>query len=210
MKVALILSCALAAPAFAASCEGLTSLRFPDAKITLSQMVAAGTFVPPVAGSATAYKRLPEFCRVAVTLTPSSDSDIKAEVWLPAGWNQKFQAVGNGGWAGTISYGAMADAVKSGYATASTDTGHSTSGGSFALGHPEKLIDFSWRSEHEMTVKAKALVEAYYGSAPRRSYWNGCSTGGRQALKEAQISTGSSRERRAIGPRWRCGSGMRC
>src|SRR5437879_2367183 len=166
MKVALILCCTLTPPAFTASCDGLTALRFPDAKITTAQMVAAGAFVPPAGGNATAYKRLPEFCRVTVTLTPSSDSDIKAEVWLPAGWNQKFQAVGNGGWAGTISYGSMADAVKSGYASASTDTGHSTSGGGFALGHPEKLIDFSYRSEHEMTVKAKALVEAYYGSAP--------------------------------------------
>jgi feruloyl esterase len=78
--------------------------------------------------------------------------------------------------------------------------------GSFAVGHPEKLIDFSWRSEHEMTGKAKVLVEAYYGSAPRRSYWNGCSTGGRQALKEAQMFPADfdgtiSRERRANGRR---------
>ena len=83
MKVALILSCGLTVPAFAASCEGLTSLHFPDATITTAQMVAAGAFVPPAGGSATAYKRLPEFCRVAVTIKPSSDSDIKAEVWLP-------------------------------------------------------------------------------------------------------------------------------
>jgi feruloyl esterase len=71
-------------------------------------------------------------------------------VWLPAsGWNGKFQAVGNGGWAGAISYAAMADAVRSGYASASTDTGHVGGRGTFALAHPEKLIDFSWRSEHE-------------------------------------------------------------
>lgn len=80
----------------------------------------------------------------------------------------------------------MAEALRQGYATASTDTGHSSQGGGFALGHPEKLIDFSWRSEHEMTVKAKAIIQAFYGSAARRSYWNGCSTGGRQGLKEAQ------------------------
>jgi feruloyl esterase len=131
---------------------------------------------------------LPEFCRVAVTLAPSSDSDIKVEVWLPAaGWNGKFQAVGNAGWAGTISYAAMADALRAGYATASTDTGHVGGRGTFALDHPEKLIDFSWRSEHEMTVAAKTLIEAFYGAAPTRSYWNGCSTGGRQGLKEAQM-----------------------
>jgi feruloyl esterase len=178
----------VATPAFGASCEGLTSLSLPQAKITMSQLVSAGAFSPPTGARAAAFKSVPEFCRVAVTLTPSSDSDIKVEVWLPAtGWNRRFQAVGNGGWAGVISYAAMAEAVKAGYATASTDTGHSTSGGSFVAGHPEKLIDFSWRSEHEMTIKAKAIVQAFYGDAPSRSYWNGCSTGGRQGLKEAQM-----------------------
>ncbi len=124
---------------------------------------------------------------MAATLKPSSDSDIKVEFWLPvSGWNNKLQSVGNGGWAGVISYSAMADAVRAGYASASTDTGHAGGSGSFALGHPEKLIDFGWRSEHEMTVKAKAVIQAFYGSAPKLSYWNGCSTGGRQGLKEAQ------------------------
>lgn len=182
-----LISCTLSVTAHAASCESLASMSFPDARITGAKIVAAGEFVPP-AGRASAYKSVPEFCRVAVTLTPSSDSDIKVEVWLPtSGWNRKFQAVGNGGWAGVISYGALAEGVKSGYATASTDTGHSTSGGAFALDHPEKLIDFSWRSEHEMTLKAKAILQTFYGDAPKRSYWNGCSTGGRQALKEAQM-----------------------
>jgi len=184
----------IAAPALAASCESLASLNLPDAKIKLAQSVDAGGFSPPGGGesapkkeAARSYQSLPAFCRVAATLTPTSDSDIKIEVWLPAaGWNRKFQAVGNGGWAGTISYSALADAVREGYAGASTDTGHVGGSGSFVLGHPEKLADFSWRSEHEMTVKAKAIVRAFYGSAARRSYWNGCSTGGRQGLKEAQ------------------------
>ena len=174
---------AIAAP----SCEKLASLELPNAHIDRAETVGAGAFAPP-AGRAEPYRALPEFCRVAATLTPSSDSDIKAEFWLPvAGWNRKLQVVGNGGWAGTISYGALAEAVRAGYAGASTDTGHSTAGGAFVLGHPEKLVDFSWRSEHETTVKAKMIVEAFYGAAPRRSYWNGCSTGGRQALKEAQM-----------------------
>ena len=77
--------------------------------------------------------------------------------------------------------------MKDGYATAGTDTGHTENTGSFVLGHPEKLTDFAWRSEHEMAVKGKAIVAAFYGTAPKRSYWNGCSTGGRQALKEAQM-----------------------
>jgi feruloyl esterase len=182
-----IIFCASILSAGAASCDGLASLALPDAKITAAQVVAAGAFTPP-AGRADAYRTVPEFCRVMATLTPSKDSDIKVEVWLPTnGWNRKLQVVGNGGWAGTISYSALAEGVRGGYATASTDTGHSTPGGSFVAGHPEKLIDFSWRSEHEMTVKAKAVVEAFYGGAPQRSYWNGCSTGGRQALKEAQM-----------------------
>src|SRR5262249_33964485 len=98
--------------ACAAPCESLTSLSIPDAKVTMAKLVAAGSFSPPNGGRATAYAKLPEFCRVALTLTPSSDSDIKVEVWLPAaGWNHKFQAVGNGGFAGVISYSAMAEAV---------------------------------------------------------------------------------------------------
>jgi feruloyl esterase len=106
---------------------------------------------------------------------------------MPAsGWNGKFQAVGNGGWAGLLSYPAMSEALRRGYATSSTDTGHTGGSGSFVLGHPEKFIDFAYRSEHEMTVKAKAIVNAFYGRTSTYSYWNGCSTGGRQGLAEVQ------------------------
>jgi feruloyl esterase len=130
---------------------------------------------------------LPAHCRVAATLRPSSDSAIDIEVWMPAeNWNGKFQAVGNGGWAGTISFPAMATALQEGYATASTDTGHKGGNALFAIDHPEKLVDFAHRAVHEMTVQAKALINAYYGRAPRFSYWNGCSTGGRQGLMSAQ------------------------
>ena len=183
-----LLSVTFLVPA-AASCDSLAALPFSDAKITLAQVVAAGEFVGPGAPAASAqYRDLPAFCRVAATLTPTSDSDIKIEVWLPASsWNGKFQAVGNGGWAGSISYAAMAQALRRGYATASTDTGHTGSSASFALGHHEKLIDFAYRSVHEMTVKAKSIVVAFYGGAAKFNYWNGCSTGGRQGLKEAQM-----------------------
>jgi len=185
-----VVTCLSATPASSATCESLAGLALKDARITSAQIVPAGQFSVPGGQQAAArnpYKDLPQFCRVLATLTPSSDSDIKVEVWLPAAnWNGKFQAVGNGGWAGVISYSALADAVRAGYASASTDTGHSSPGAAFALGHPEKLIDFSWRSEHEMSVQAKAIVEQFYGNGPKLSYWNGCSTGGRQALKEAQ------------------------
>jgi tannase/feruloyl esterase len=185
------------ASAAGTSCEGLASMALPNATITSASVVAAGAFTPsptpappggPPAGGQL-FRDLPAFCRVAATLKPSSDSEIKVEVWMPAsGWNGKFQAVGNGGWAGVISYPAMAAAVRRGYATASTDTGHTGNGGdaSFAFNHPEKLVDFAYRAVHEMTVDAKAVINQHYGNAPRLSYWNGCSTGGRQGLKEAQ------------------------
>jgi feruloyl esterase len=179
--------------AVAASCESLAALVLPATTVTLAQPVAAGALMLPGAGGGRGapqqsdLKSLPAFCRVAATLKPSSDSDIKIEVWLPSeNWNGKLQAVGNGGWTGTIAYGAMIQALRRGFATASTDTGHIGGSASFALGHPEKVIDFAYRSEHEMTVKAKAMVNAFYGSAPRYSYWNGCSAGGRQGMKEAQ------------------------
>src|SRR5216683_3387047 len=179
---------ALSAATHAATCEALARLSLPNTRITQSQIVPAGDFkIPGVPPTVPPLRQLPAFCRVTAHITPATDSDIKIEVWLPAnGWNGKFQAVGNGGWAGVISYSAMADAIRAGYASASTDTGHVGGRGTFALDHPEKLIDFAWRSEHEMTLKAKAIIQAFYGSAPKLSYWNGCSTGGRQGLKEAQ------------------------
>ena len=126
---------------------------------------------------------MPGACRVVGRIQPA----ITFEVWLPlADWNGKFQGVGGGGFAGVISYGAMASALRRGYATASTDTGHSTPGGSWALGHPELVTDYAYRAIHEMTVKAKAIVAAFYGTAARKSYFVGCSTGGRQGLMEAQ------------------------
>jgi tannase/feruloyl esterase len=175
------------------ACDGLAALALKNGKVTSAAEVAAGGFVQPtVAGrgappaASKAYAALSDFCRVQATLKPTSDSDIKIEVWLPkVGWNGKFQAVGNGGWAGTISYPALAAAVAGGYASASTDTGHSTPGSDFAVGHPEKLVDYAYRAVHEMTVQAKAIVNAYYGAGPKLSMWNGCSTGGRQGVAEA-------------------------
>ncbi|MEQ1948014.1 MAG: tannase/feruloyl esterase family alpha/beta hydrolase [Bryobacteraceae bacterium] len=185
-SVALLFT-AVAAPAFAASCDSLASKSFPDAKVTLAQEVTGGSFTPP--GARNALANLPKFCRVAVTLAPSSDSDIRVELWLPLeNWNGKFQGVGNGGWAGSITYGALAEALRRGYATSSTDTGHQddVTSAKWALGHPEKVVDYAWRSEHEMTVKSKVLISAFYGQDPKYSYWTGCSGGGKQAITEAQ------------------------
>src|SRR5207237_10184080 len=160
---AIVIGCVAAVPAVAASssCEGLAKVEVPNTQITSAQIVAAGTFVQPGgagrgANAANPFASLPAFCRVTATLTPSNDSDIKTEVWLPAsGWNGKFLAVGNGGWAGTIPYPGLASSVMAGYAGAGTDTGHTGNNADFALGHPGKLIDLAYRSIHEMTVQAK-------------------------------------------------------
>jgi len=185
----------------AATCESLADLKLPNTTVTSAQTVAAGTFTLPESGLATSLispKSLPAFCRVVATLRPSKDSDIKIEVWLPLkGWNGKLESVGNGGYAGFISYAtpstfpvfpSLMSALQQGYATASTDTGHSggLADASFALGHPEKVTDWGYRAVHEMTLKAKAIIAAFYGKSAHYSYFNGCSTGGRQALKEAQ------------------------
>jgi feruloyl esterase len=177
-------------PAWAATCESLSSLKLPNATITMAQPVAAGAFTPPAGrggrGGGASFADLPAFCRVAATLTPTKDSDIKIEVWLPAtGWNGKFQAVGNGGWNGNIDTNALAAGVRRGYATASTDTGHEGGGGPW-MQNAEKLVDYGHRAVHEMTVKAKAIASAFYDSAPKFSYFVGCSAGGRQGLKAAQ------------------------
>ena len=168
-------------------CVDLTGLVLPHVSITSAVQVEAGAFAPSVTVSAERIRALPSFCRVSATLTPSGDSDIRMEVWLPAStWNGKLQAVGNGAFSGAIAYSAMMTALARGYAAASTDTGHSGGSASFALGHPEKVLDFGWRAVHETTVTSKAIISAYYDRGPRFSFWNGCSAGGRQAMKEAQ------------------------
>lgn len=152
-------------------------------------VVAAGAFVPPAGPKAAIFKNMPEICRVQGVLTPSADSHIEFEVWLPAaGWNGKYLGIGNGGFAGSIGYVGLADAVLNGYAASSTDTGHQAGGtdGSWALGHHDKMIDYGYRAIHETAEKAKTLTAKYYGGAAKRSYFSSCSNGGRQALLEAQ------------------------
>lgn len=208
---------AFAASATAQTQCNQLKLSFPDVEITSITFVPAGPFVAPTPGiptipapasaapAAAAAKgkaapaggrggapaaSVPAYCRVMMILKPSADSLIEAAMFLPAeNWNGKLQVVGNGGWAGTVSYPAMAAALREGYATASNDTGHRANdmggGGMFALGHPEKITDFAYRAMHETVVKAKAITAAFYGTGPRYSYYNGCSTGGRQGLIEA-------------------------
>src|SRR5207253_1909036 len=119
--------------------------------------------------------------------TPTSDSHIEMELWMPAeSWNGKFLALGNGGWAGNIETRALANALSRGYAAGSNDTGHKGATAAFAVGHPEKLVDFGYRSMHEMAIQSKAIIQRFYNRAPQLSYYQGCSTGGRQGMMEAQ------------------------
>jgi feruloyl esterase len=160
----------------AGDCAGLKSRAGAGAEITRAEVM-------PAAGG------LPAYCRVEAVLRPSADSHIQVQVWLPVeGWNGKFQGVGNGGFAGSISADELAKALKGGYASASTDTGHQGGGidAGWALGHWEKVVDFGHRAIHEMTVFGKATTASFYGTPPKRSYFSSCSNGGRQALMEAQ------------------------
>ena len=172
----------------ATPCAALAILPLPEVIAISAQEVPAGPFTPPGATKPIAGGDLPAFCRVALTVSPA----INIEVWLPqAGWNERYQGVGGGGYAGSISYAALATALRAGYATASTDTGHVGGSGTFALNADGTLNwglidDFARRSLYEMVLKAKALINAHYDAAPKYSYWTGCSTGGRQGLMAVQ------------------------
>ena len=150
----------------------------PDTTITLVQLLAAGSNPSPVGTIALSI------CRVVGVISPA----INFEVWMPTtSWNGKYQGVGNGGLAGSISFSDMRTALSENYATASTDTGHSSN----APGDPwwtnaQQIKDYGYRSIHELALKAKAMVSGFYGLGPQHSYFNGCSTGGRQAFMEAQ------------------------
>jgi feruloyl esterase len=145
---------------------------------------------PPPGGPGSDVKSLPAFCRIAATLSFASDSVIKIEVWMPlSNWNEKLYGIGSGGTAGDIKYQGLGDAIRQGYAGVTTDAGHDafTDNGKlgFVIGHPERLKDYAYRANHEMTVKAKALITAFYGVGPKHAIFSGCSLGSMQAINEA-------------------------
>ena len=177
----------------ASSCGQLAQLRLPGARIVSAKSMAAGSFLPPGVDAtkpeADVYKKLPPFCRVVVQATPTGDSQIPIEVWMPLeGWNQKFRGQGNGGYAGSFDFRDMAGSLSLGYATAGTNTGHTgeATDSSWALGHPEKVKDFGYRAIHEMTDNAKIVIARRYATPLKRAYFDSCSDGGREALMEAQ------------------------
>ena len=175
-------------------CEGLRTLALPATKITDTELVPAGAFAGPPAvftgqDLSSFYKTLAAFCRVTAQAMPTADSDIKIEVWMPvSGWNGKLQGIGNGGFAGLIDHHQLGIAMGHGYVAAATDAGHSGTpiDAAWALGHPEKVTDFGHRGIHEMTRVSKGVAKSFYGREPQRSYFFGCSDGGREALMEAQ------------------------
>jgi feruloyl esterase len=179
-----------ASPASAAStCSQLASaFHRPNTTITTAQTVPAGSFVTPT-NPPQSITGLPQFCRVAGFTTPTSDSHINFEVWVPeSGWNLKFVQLGCGGFCGSISYSSMGEPLRRGYAVAATDDGHQAGviDASWAVGHPEKVVDFGYRALKETTDVAKDIIMAFKASGTRRSYFFGCSDGGREALMEAQ------------------------
>jgi feruloyl esterase len=187
----LVATLLIASHLHAEPCSSLRDLKLPNTAITSADEVAAGGFAAPEAekDSAPVFKSLPAFCRVTATLKPSSDSEIRMEVWMPlTNWNHRLEAQGNGGFAGSIAHVLLAQPLQRGSVAAETDTGHEAEpiDARWALGHPEKVVDFGWRAVHEMTLKAKAIIQAFYGAAPAHSYFASCSNGGRQGLMEAQ------------------------
>jgi feruloyl esterase len=182
MALSAQVSVAAQATPTATACEGLASLSLPYTTITSVELVAAGAYTSP---SGAEVSDLPAFCRVAATVRPTSESDIKMEVWMPAtGWNGTFEGRGSSGMGGAIPLNDMAASLRAAYATAGSDTGHEGNA-SFALDQPEKVIDFGYRAGHELPVKAKAVIEAYYGNGPEFSFINGC--GGSAATAQAAL-----------------------
>lgn len=192
LLAALVLPAAPAAPA-GRTCEDLVSEPLPHVTVTgAAVMDDPGGFAPPrtpgVFGTPPGLVVREPFCRVTGFVEPVEGSHIGFEVWMPPSgdWNGRFLAVSNPSFEGAIKYQGLASALGRGYATASTDTGHQHPGHEWALGQPEKLVDWVHRALHETVVAAKALIRAHYGRAPRYSYFDGCHNGGRQGLVEAQ------------------------
>jgi feruloyl esterase len=167
----------------AADCSSLLGQTVADSTVTLATVVAAGTNV----GGGTAPV---SYCRVTGTATPSADSAIKWEVWLPltrAAWTGRLKVDGTGGYAGATPYPRLAQDVGDGFVAAGSNMGHD--GGESAtwtLGHPEKVRDWGVRAHYSVATAAKILARMYYGTAVKHSYFEGCSNGGRQAMMMAQ------------------------
>ena len=173
----------------ATPCENLVTVALDGARVSWSVAVPGPAFIAPDGNT---YTNLPPFCRVGIAASPTPDSLVNVELWMPSdAWNGRFEGVGNGGYAGTVALGvpAMISGLKQGFAVATTDLGTAPStnnDGDALIGHPEKWVDFGSRATHLMTTISKQLMASYYDRPPQYSYFNGCSTGGQQAMVTAQ------------------------
>ena len=197
----MIIAAVLLAASMPTNCDAIKSMSTAHTTVISSEVVPAGIFTPPPAragaapaaaagGAPVAPEPIPQYCRVKLTLKPTADSNIYSELWMPTdNWNGKLLVVGNGGFAGSIQgYGDMQIALRLGYATAATDTGHNADdgpNGMFALGHQEKIVDFAYRALHETTAESKRLIRAMYSRNAQFAYYKGCSTGGRMGIMAA-------------------------
>ena len=179
----------VAGAARAADCEALKKLSLPDTTILSAVATPAGDLTT---SDKVTRKNMPAFCRVVASVRDAPDSDVRVELWMPnENWKGVFHLNGNGGYAGILAYnyGAMAAALKRGYASAETDLGTAPAtplDGDALIGHPDKWKDWGLLGTHEATIAGKQIVKAFYGAQARRSYYTGCSTGGQQGLIEAQ------------------------
>ena len=177
--------------AYADACTNLAGFTAADTTVTTAQSIPAGTYTAP---NGAVFTDMPAFCRVAGFVSTVPGEHVGIEVWLPSStWNGKYEGVGNGGFGGAIVYSAMAQPLQQGYAVANTDTGH-TGGTIGAIGqvlpwaqNPVTLLDWGHSSIHLMTDAAKAMVEQFYGKAASHAYYDGCSTGGAEAMEEAEF-----------------------
>ena len=170
------------------ACSALLQLQLPLAKITTAEVVAPGAFHEPAGEPQRGdFSQLPGFCRVHGFVHPVAGSNIGFEVWLPLGkWSGRLHMVGNGAYMSTIYWPELANRIREGDVGVATDTGHQGAALTFAVGHPQRIIDWGQRAVHATVATAKLVSRAYFGSPPRYSYFSGCSTGGEEALSEAQ------------------------
>jgi feruloyl esterase len=181
-----LFSVAIAQPA---DCGKLASLALPAARIVSATSVTDGDYREAGEDNAgRTHTGLPEFCEVRGIATPVSRSRIGFTVWLPLAtqWSQRIHMVGNGGYGSNLYYAQLAARIKRGDVAVATDTGHEGSSLAFGQNNPEAIVDWGHRAVHESIVVAKQIVAAFYGRPQRYAYFSGSSTGGHQALMEAQ------------------------
>ena len=183
LALALSIACAAGSADAASDCAGLANVKLEGATIASASVVSG----PSTIGGA---RVAVPFCRVEGVARPSSDSEIRFEVWLPSTsdkWTGRMKIDGTGGYAGGVPYALLAQDIGDGFVTAGSNMGHD--GGespAWTVNHPEKVKDWGLRAHYSVATAAKALSAAYYDKPVRYSYFEGCSNGGRQAMMMAQ------------------------